>query len=129
MNREEFRLAAEEAFDALPEQFCRALENVVIVTEDFPSAEVRRDMQLADPYELLGLYEGEPVTERSAVTSGSLPDMIHLYRRPILAACEETGEDLRHCIRHVLIHEIGHHFGYSDEQMERIEDEAEGMTA
>ena len=129
MNSEEFRLAAEEALQSLPEQFCRALENVVIVTEEFPSEEVRRDMGLESPFELLGLYEGEPVTERPAVASGNLPDMIHLYRQPILALCQEDGEDVRHCIRHVLIHEIGHHFGYSDDEMERIENEAEGMAA
>jgi len=129
MNSEAFRLAAEEALEGLPEQFRRMLENVVIITEDFPSLEIRRDMQLESPYELLGLYDGEPVTERPAVASGNLPDMIYLYRRPILAACDDTGEEIGHCIRHVLIHEIGHHFGYSDEEMERIENEPEGLTA
>ena len=129
MGREAFRLAAEQAFDKLPDRFRRALENVVIVSEDFPSVEIQREMRLESPYDLLGLYEGEPVTERPAVASGNLPDMIYLYRQPILAACDDSGEDVYHCIRHVLIHEIGHHFGYSDEEMERIENEPEGMAA
>ena len=129
MNADEFRLAAEQALNALPEQFCLALENVVVVTEDFPAAGIQHEMQLETPYDLLGLYDGSPVTKRPSVASGSLPDMIYLYRQPILAACNETGEDIHHCIRHVLIHEIGHHFGYSDEEMERIEDKATEMAA
>lgn len=128
MNAEKFRAVAERALNALPERFCLALENVVIVTEDFPDAGIQRQMQLATPYDLLGLYEGNPVTERSVMASGSLPDMIYLYRQPILAACAESGEEIDHCIRHVLIHEIGHHFGYSDEQMELIESQASGLA-
>lgn len=121
MNAEEFSLVAEQLLSDLPEDFCLALENVVIVTEDFPAAETMHEMKLQSPFELLGLYEGRPVTEREAMPSGTVPDMIHLYRKPILAMCAETGENADHCIWHVLVHEIGHHFGYSDAEMEAME--------
>jgi predicted Zn-dependent protease with MMP-like domain len=121
MNVEEFRLVAEQALNDLPENFRLAMENVVIVADDFPAAETMREMNVQSPFELLGLYEGRPVTEREVMSSGTLPDMIHLYRKPILAMCTETGEDINHCIRHVLVHEIGHYFGYSDVEMDAIE--------
>ncbi len=121
MNADEFHLVAEQALNAMPENFRLAMENVVIVTADFAPAETLQAMDMDSPFELLGLYEGRPVTEREAVASGTLPDMIHLYRQPILAMCLESGESIDHCIRHVLIHEIGHYFGYSDTEMEAIE--------
>jgi predicted Zn-dependent protease with MMP-like domain len=121
MNAEEFSLVAEQLLSDLPEGFRLALENVVIIAEDFPAIETMHKTSAQSPFELLGLYEGRPVTEREATPSGTLPDMIHLYRKPILAMCAETGENVDHCIRHVLIHEIGHHFGYSDAEMEAIE--------
>ncbi len=121
MNAEKFRLVAEQALNDLPENFRMAMENVVIVTEDFPATETLQEMNAQSPFELLGLYEGKPVTEREAMSSGALPDMIHLYRQPILAMCAETGENINHCIRHVLVHEVGHYFGYSDLEMDAIE--------
>jgi predicted Zn-dependent protease with MMP-like domain len=125
MDTETFRFTAERILNALPGKFLKSLENVVIVIEDFAAVETLHEMQADSPFELLGLYEGRPVTEREAVSSGALPDMIHLYRRPILAMCDQSGEDVDHCIRHVLIHEIGHHFGYSDAEMEAMESSAE----
>lgn len=121
MNAEEFHTVAEQLLNAMPENFRLAMENVVIVTEDFPATETLQAMDMDSPFELLGLYEGRPVTERELLSSGTLPDMIHLYRKPILAMCAQSGENISHCIRHVLIHEIGHYFGYSDTEMEAIE--------
>jgi predicted Zn-dependent protease with MMP-like domain len=128
MNAEEFRFVAEQALNDLPENFRLAMENVVIVTEDLPATETLQEMSAQSPFELLGLYEGRPVTEREATSSGTLPDMIHLYRKPILAMCKETGENIDHCIRHVLIHEIGHYFGYSDAEMDAIEFSAQAAV-
>jgi len=78
-------------------------------------------MRIDSPYGLLGLYEGVPMTARQAVESGILPDMIHLYRKPIMRMQAESGVSLEACIRHVLVHEIGHHFGFSDADMHAIE--------
>ena len=115
---------AREAFDSLPETFRGLAGDVVIQVAEFPDAETERDMELESPFELMGLYSGVPIGERDAAGTRQEVDMIFLYRRPMLDYWCETGEDLVHVIRHVLIHEIGHHFGLSDEDMERIEEEA-----
>jgi predicted Zn-dependent protease with MMP-like domain len=124
MNISEFQFAAEQAMAALPSQFRDAMENVVICVEDEADGATLAEMQSESPSELLGLYRGWPLPERGVSYAGHLPDTIHLYRKPILQFCDETGEEPDHCIRHVLIHEIGHYFGYSDEEMEAIEKEA-----
>jgi len=124
MNADEFRQTAEQELNRLPAVFRMAMENVVIITDDFPTVGTLHDMKAATPFDLLGLYQGWPLTERDGVSSGQMPDVIHLYRRPILMFCRESGEDVRHAIRHVLIHELGHYFGYSDEEMEEIECQA-----
>jgi len=124
MDAEEFRQLAEQELNALPAMFRMAMENVVIVTDDFPTIGTLHDLKVDTPFDLLGLYQGWPMIERDGIASGLLPDMIHLYRKPILAFCHETGEQVRHTVRHVLIHELGHYFGYSDEEMEAIECQA-----
>lgn len=121
MQMDQFQTIAEAALASLPRQFHDAIENVVICVEEEPDAETLTEMEAISPDELLGLYRGWPLPERGAGYSGQLPDTIHLYRRPILRYCDDTGEDAKHCIRHVLIHEIGHYFGFSDEEMEAIE--------
>ena len=78
-------------------------------------------MDLDSPFDLLGLYRGVALTDKSVGDPGGMPDMVFLYRRPILDYWCETGEDLAHLIRHVLIHEIGHHYGFSDDDMDHIE--------
>jgi predicted Zn-dependent protease with MMP-like domain len=98
---------------------------VVIRVEDFPDEETEEEMELESPFDLLGLYRGVALTQKSVTSPGGEIDMIFLYRRPILDYWCETGEDLRHVVRHVLIHEIGHHFGFSDEDMDRLEAAAE----
>ena len=112
---------ARDAFESLPDTFRRLAGELVIQLAEFPDAETERDMELDSPFELMGLYSGVPIGERDAAGTRQDVDMIFLYRRPMLDYWCETGEDLAHVIRHVLIHEIGHHFGLSDEDMERIE--------
>ena len=115
---------AAAAFADIPEELRRYAADVIIRVEDFPDEDVEREMDLETPFDLLGLYRG---TAMDIHAFGGVPtgvDMIHLYRRPILDYWCETGEDLSSLIKHVLIHEIGHHFGLSDDDMERIEDEA-----
>lgn len=106
----------------LPKRFKRHLGQVVIRVEEFPDGETERAMRLESPFDLLGLYRGVALPHKSV--SDPLPhtDMIFLYRQPILAYWCDSGEDLAAIVRHVLIHEIGHHFGFSDADMERIED-------
>jgi len=120
MDADDFQALAEAAFAALPEKFVAAIDNVVVLTDDYPDADVQREMQTKSPFDLLGLYQGWPLPERGAGYAGHPPDVIHLYRQPILAYCREHEEGVAHCIRHVLIHEIGHYFGFSDAEMEAI---------
>ncbi len=121
MDADEFQLLAERAYAQLPQRFVQAIDNVVVLTDDFPDAAVQREMQVESAYDLLGLYQGWPLPERGSSYGGHPPDVIHLYRQPILLWCRENGEDVAHCIRHVLVHEIGHYFGFSDEEMTAIE--------
>jgi predicted Zn-dependent protease with MMP-like domain len=112
---------AGDALASLPEEFARHLSPVVIRVEDFPDEETEREMGLESPFDILGLYRGVSLAGQEGSQPPALPDMIYLYRRPILDYWCETGEDLAHVVRHVLIHEIGHHFGLSDDDMEAIE--------
>jgi predicted Zn-dependent protease with MMP-like domain len=112
---------AQATLDSLPETFARNVKGVLIRVEDFPDEETEREMELESPFDLLGLYRGGSIAGREGSNPSPFPDMIHLYRRPILDYWCETGEDLAHVVRHVLIHEIGHHFGFSDADMEAIE--------
>lgn len=114
---------AREQLAAIPEQLRKFTNGVVIRVADFPEPEIERDLGLSSPFDLLGLYQGVSLDQKSVADSPQDIDMIFLYRRPILDYWCETGEDLAHVVRHVLIHEIGHHFGFSDADMERIEEE------
>jgi len=120
---------AEEAYAAIPEELRRHTAGVVIRIEEFPDRETEEEMELESPFDLLGLYRGVALTQKSVGDIGGAPDMVFLYRRPILDYWCETGEDLVLLIRHVLIHEFGHHFGYSDADMDRLEREAEAAAA
>jgi predicted Zn-dependent protease with MMP-like domain len=115
---------ARAAFDTIPDILKAKATDVVIRVDDFPDAETEREMGLESPFELLGLYRGVPFGEKSVSDTPRDVDLIFLYRRPLLDYWCETGEDLEGLVRHVLIHEIGHHFGFSDEDMERIEADA-----
>jgi len=112
---------AEAAIAALPDTFRVHLEDVVLRIEDFADEDVLNELGIEDPFDLSGLYSGRPVGQQSSMLSGELPAMIHLYRRPLLDEWVETGVSLEELVTHVIVHEIGHHFGFSDEDMHDIE--------
>jgi predicted Zn-dependent protease with MMP-like domain len=114
---------AERALETIPQTLKRHLGRTVIRVEEFPDEETEREMELQSPFDILGLYRGVALPHQSVHDPRVDPEMIFLYRRPILDYWCETGEDLYAVVRHVLIHEIGHHFGFSDDDMERIEAE------
>ena len=116
------RIAA-EAYRTIPKVLRTRADEVRIRVEEFPSEEVMREMALETPFDLLGLYQGVPFGEKSVSDVRDDIDMIFLYRRPLLDYWAESGERLEDVVRHVLIHEIGHHFGFSDDDMERIEED------
>lgn len=106
----------------LPAEFARHLDDIVLQVEEFADDETLDAMGIENPFELTGLYRGLPVGAKSVDHSGAMPDMIHLYRRAILDEWCETGVSLEALVAHVVIHEIGHHFGLSDEDMHRLEE-------
>jgi predicted Zn-dependent protease with MMP-like domain len=112
------------ALERLPAAFRAHLGDVVIRVEDFADEATLDEMGMEDPFELTGLYRGRPVGDKSSTDSGALPDLIHLYRRPILDEWAETGVSLEALVAHVLVHEVGHHFGLSDADMHALEDAA-----
>lgn len=112
---------AREAYGQLPDDFRALCQDLIIQISDFPTDDIFEDMALETPFDLLGLFEGRGVTERFSVENGELPNRVTLYRRPILDYWAENEETLGDIISHVLIHEIGHHFGLSDEDIEEIE--------
>ncbi len=121
-NLAEMEAVAREAFAGIPSTLRRHVNDVIIRVDDFPDDETMEEMECESPFDLLGLYRGVDLSRRSVLDTPQDVDMIYLYRRPILDYWCETGEDLTHLVRHVLIHEIGHHFGLSDDDMERIEE-------
>lgn len=116
---------ADVAFNALPENFRKLCEGLVIEVDDFPSDEVLDEMECETEFDLLGLFRGAGLAQAGAVPqTGQEPNMIWLYRRPILDYWAESEDTLGAVITHVLVHEIGHHFGLSDDDMEKIENRA-----
>lgn len=109
---------------SLPAPFAEHLKDVVLIVEDYADDETLDALGIEHPLDLSGLYHGRPVGQKSSLDSGALPDRIHLYRRAILEEWIETGVDLAALVRHVVIHEVGHHFGLSDADMHALEDEA-----
>jgi predicted Zn-dependent protease with MMP-like domain len=118
---DEFEVMAIEAFRRLPENFRALCADLVIRIEDFPSDEVLEHMKAKSEFDLLGLFQGVGLPFRSESAPTHMPNMIWLYRRPILDYWAEHDEPLGEIVTHVLVHEIGHHFGLSDDDMERIE--------
>ena len=118
---EDFEILAEEAFTSLPPAFRALCGEIIIRIADFPEDDVLEDMEIESAYDLLGLFVGTGLAHQGSVATGDMPNMIWLYRRPILDYWAENEEALGHLIAHVLIHEIGHHFGLSDDDMEAIE--------
>ena len=119
MNRDAFERIVAEALDDLPQEFRRELDNVEVVIEDWPDRETLRLAGTQHPAALLGFYHGVPKTKRSRGYNLVLPDKISIYRRPILMQCR-TDDQVRATVSRVLRHEIGHHFGISDERLREI---------
>ena len=112
---------ANQALGTIPSRLKRQIGAVVIRVEEFPDEETEQAMGLDSAFDILGLYRGVALPHKSISDPRPNVDMIFLYRRPILDYWCETGEDLADLVRHVLIHEVGHHFGFSDDDMARIE--------
>ncbi len=114
---------AETALSAIPEQLRNLVGGTVMAVEEAPDDEILAELGMESPWELTGLYRGTPLTQKSMLDLPAEPDTIVLFREPILLEWIETGEDLVRLVRNVLIHEIGHHFGLSDADISRLEDE------
>lgn len=121
----EFEAVAAAVLARLPEVFRRELEGVVLRVEEFATDEQLDSLGIEDPWDLTGLYEGVTLTERSQWDSEGLPPVITLFRQPLLAEMEETSVAFTALVRHVVIHEAGHHFGLSDDDMHALEDSVE----
>ena len=121
----EFETLAVEIFRNLPKQFRDLCTDVVIQVDDFPTDDVLEAMRAETEFDLLGLFQGVGLPFRSESAPMQMPNVIWLYRRPILDYWAEHNETLGDIVRHVLIHEIGHHFGLSDAAMEAIEQAAD----
>ena len=121
MTRKRFTELVEEALKQIPARFRDAMTNVAVIVEDEPSAELLEDMDMEPGDALFGLYQGTPLTEREANYGNALPDRISIYQLPIEEACEDE-EDIRQCVAETVIHEFGHYFGLSEEEIEEIEE-------
>ena len=119
---DEMEAIARRALDALPEPFSAHLRDVVLLIEDFADDATLDAMGIEEAFDLTGIYEGIPITDRSVDHSGTLPDRIRLFRRPILDEWAGGEDSLEHLVSHVLVHEVGHHFGLSDEDMHALEE-------
>jgi predicted Zn-dependent protease with MMP-like domain len=122
---DDFEAMARAAFAALPEEFRTLAGNIAFVVQDFPDEDVARDLELESAFEVLGLFQGPDLADVEGGRAQEGGTMIFLYRRPILDYWAEHHETLGSIVRHVLIHEIGHHFGLSDEDMDAIEERAD----
>ena len=122
---DEIEVLALAALARLPEPFAAHLGDVVLRVEEFADEETLAVLGIEDPFELTGVYEGLPVGEKDSGVSGAMPDRIRLFREPILDEWISRGDEtLEHLVAHVLIHEVGHHFGLSDEAMHDLEESA-----
>jgi len=121
MTRERFTALVEEALREIPRRFRDAMKNVAVVVEDEPSQDVLDDLEMEPGDTLFGLYHGTPLTERGASYGNTLPDRISIYQLPIEEACEDE-EDMRQCVAETVIHEFGHYFGLSEEEIQEIEE-------
>ncbi len=120
----DFERLAAEAYRALPPEFLVLTGEVLIRVDEFPEDDVLEDLAMETPFDLLGLFEGSGIAEKWNPGTGEWPNRITLFRRPILDYWAENEETLGDIVTHVLIHEIGHHFGLSDDDMEAIEAQA-----
>jgi predicted Zn-dependent protease with MMP-like domain len=121
VTRERFERLVEEALREIPKRFRAAMHNVALVVEDKPPQDVLDELEIGSADTLLGLYQGTPLTERGWGHGNNLPDRISIYQWPIEEACGDDDE-IRDCIAETVIHEFGHYFGMSEEQIEEIEE-------
>jgi len=121
MTREKFEQLVAEAITLIPRRFRREMKNIAIIVDDEPSDELLEEMEIEPPDSLYGLYQGTPLPERSATWGNTLPDCVTLFQKPIEEDCEDD-DDIRMVIGETLIHEIGHYFGLSEEEIEEIEE-------
>ncbi|HJZ75446.1 MAG TPA: metallopeptidase family protein [Vicinamibacterales bacterium] len=121
MDRKAFEQLVAEALQSIPRRFRRAMKNIAIVVEDEPAQELLEDMEIEPPDTLLGLYQGTPLTERTSSYGNVLPDRVLIFQGPHERAAEDD-DDLVVAIGETLIHEIGHYFGLSEEEIEEIEE-------
>ncbi len=121
MRRERFERLVAEAVTLIPKRFRREMQNLALVVEDEPSADLLEEMEIEPPDSLYGLYQGTPLPERSWAFGNALPDRITIYQRPIEEDCDDEDE-MRAVIGETLIHEVGHYFGMSEEEIEAIEE-------
>ncbi len=120
---DQFEALAAAAFDELPPEVRRACADLLIRVSDFAADEILDEMEIEDPFELTGLYEGTALTEKSVLDQPVGPDVVWLYRRPILEEWIERGDvALDRLVRHVLVHEIAHHLGWSDDDIRAVDD-------
>ena len=118
---DEIEAIARASFAALPEPFASHLAGIVLTVEEYADDALLASMGIDDPFDLTGLYHGLPIGDKSVEHSGTLPDRITLYRRPILDEWAAGTETLEHLVHHILVHEVGHHFGLSDDDMHALE--------
>jgi predicted Zn-dependent protease with MMP-like domain len=121
MTRERFTRLVEEALDEIPRRFRDEMKNVAVIVEDEPPAHILAEMEIAPPDSLFGLYQGTPLPERGWQYGNALPDRISIYQGPIEDACEDD-EEIRDCVAETVIHEFGHYFGMSEDEIEEIEE-------
>ena len=123
MTRDQFERLVVEAIALIPKRFRREMKNLAVVVEDDPSAELLAEMEIEPPDTLYGLYHGTPLTERSWGHGNALPDQISIYKNPIEEDCDGDEDEVRAQIGETLIHEVGHYFGLSEEEIEKIEEQ------
>jgi predicted Zn-dependent protease with MMP-like domain len=121
---EEIEAIARAALAGLPEPFSSHLGDIVLEVDELAEEELLADLGIEHPLDLTGVYEGVPIGKKSVDAPSQLPDRIRLFRRAILDEWVEEGEEFEHLIRHILIHEAGHHFGLSDDEMHALEEQA-----
>ena len=123
MTRDQFERLVVEAIALIPKRFRREMKNLAVVVEDDPTAELLAEMEIEPPDTLYGLYHGTPLTERSWGHGNALPDQISIYKNPIEEDCDGDEDEIRAQIGETLIHEVGHYFGLSEEEIEEIEEQ------
>ena len=122
MTRQRFESLVAEAVMLIPRRFRREMKNLALIVEDEPALELLADMDIEPPDTLLGLYQGTPLPERGATHGNTLPDVITIFQGPIEDECDDNEDDMRAVIGETLIHEVGHYFGLSEEEIEEIEE-------